>query len=481
MVATRNVTIFLALAMLTGVSVTLLNESKPSMLLIFPILVTLLFVFLSAKGKSLYDHLIVPFMASTIFVQSSVIGGFNVSISDVYLGFIALLLIPANKGKLDLPMKYLFFIGVYLAYCVMSFGWADDWTKSIPRFIQFVEFMVIGVIIMYNISKVKTFVKLLDTFIVVSTLIALAAFFSAMASGFSGPLYVFGFHKNALGAFIGNSIPVIYGVMLYKAGELTNKGKFFYRTALVLNIFVLLFSQSRGSMLGAFVGIAVLLFLSNRLKKAIPLLVGAALCFWVFVTYIAPDYTDRLTEFGANSSAYSRVMLYEHVMAEIRERPWFGHGITNYSVYLPKIDFLQDDPNNFFLLTLVELGIVGTALFTLLLVYFGIVAIKNKARLKNDPKLLILSAIGFSAFISQFAHNQVDVSWVRGTGMFMFLGIGMMLVMRYKKDKLTDYETPVPIKVEKVKPVKLKKSKVPKQLVRRLDRVIKPREESEII
>lgn len=402
------------------------------------LVLSLLFLFVSymlyAQKTLTFENLSILLLASSAYTQAINISGINISISDVYLILSIIYLLLVSKFKIKTPKKYLIIVLLYLIYCIVSLNWTAEINKSIPRLIQYIEFMLITTVVFFNIGTLKLQKKILFLFIINSTALSFIAIFVRFTISSTEPLYFGGFHKNALGWIFGGSIPLIYGLMLLTKNK---KYRVFLFFVLISNALALIFTMSRGALLGSIAAIFALLFLSNKKKQIFILLL--LLMISVFVVQAVSsqsEYLSRLTDFSENSSAYSRIIIYEHAKTYIQQKPLLGWGLGNYFINLPQINFSQDDPNNLILLNIVELGYIGLLLFLLIPLYVFIKAFKNKKLFKNDPEKLILNGMLFSVFVGRLLHMQVDVSWVRGSAVLMFAVVGMMMALPYiPKDK----------------------------------------------
>ncbi|MGK9252366.1 O-antigen ligase family protein [Paenibacillus humicus] len=384
---------------------------------------------LERERTPLTELLTIPLLGLTIFVQSVVVGGINISLSDVWLFMTLFLFLPTIR-QFRIEMSYITVAGFYLAWCLLAFVWATDYTKSIAPLIQFMEFMIAGMLVFGSLTKKESIIKTLSFYAVMASLLGLASVLYAIATRSFSTLYFLNYHKNALGAIVGNNIPLLVGLLLMPA--LKHRRKWII-AGLVICSLSLLISTSRGSMLGAVVGLCLLFLLINRVQLvAIFAVLGGGL-FWLYTNFIATDYLNTFTRSDKFSSAYSRVTIYTDVWTKIKQSPMLGHGLGNYSIDIFYLDFHQNDPNNVFLLNLVEIGVIGLILFVILLGFFLIKAFSNRKAFRLDPTYLVLSATLFACFASQLAHIQVDVSWLRGTGLFMFGCGAMMLSLKHIK------------------------------------------------
>ncbi|MES5263863.1 O-antigen ligase family protein [Priestia aryabhattai] len=395
------------------------------------------------------EHFLFFLLASTAIPHSILPGGLKVSISDLYLIFAFILLIIINQYKFNVPNTYFIIAIIYVTLATLSLIWADNSSKGITRLFQYFEFMIITVFVFYNIKHVH-YKKMLNGYVFISTILSLVAISFYIIQGGSGPVYMLGYHKNALGAVLGTSIPIILGLYFLSKEESTKNhlvkekrkrfrfnlsteqkvsSKKIYLICFTINIIGLISTLSRGALLGSIASILVLLFFIGKTKQIFIIVPLLATCISVYL-YFAPSYLEQATAFDKFSSAYSRVTIFDDATKKINEHPILGEGVGNYSIEIPWINFSQDDPNNVFLLNLVEMGFIGLVAFILLILCIFIYALTNKKKHKYNNKIKILNAIFISTFTARLVHIQVDVSWVRGIGIFMFAVVGMLLALR---------------------------------------------------
>ncbi|MFB9757951.1 O-antigen ligase family protein [Ectobacillus funiculus] len=419
----------LILILLVGTSIPLITMSEHYAVLLIYALFTLISFVLISKKKLQFEHFIMALLASSAIPHSVTLGGLNVSISDAYIAVMVVLLVIFSKFELSIPKTYFVITITYLAFCALSLAWANDFTNGLARLIQLIEFMLITVYVFYNIRSTKFLKTMMNWYIGLATVLGAIAVGYSLAQHVTGPLYILGFHKNALGSVLGTSIPLIYGLLLLNK-DCSKKVKLTYLFCLFITVFGLLMTMSRGAFLGSIAAIIVLLYFTNKTKQILGILGLIAVCFGLYAFILSPSYLESVTRFDEYSSAYSRVIIYDDVTSKIKEHPYIGHGVGNYFISIPQINFSQDDPNNIFLLNLVELGVVGLVFFVLMILYIVGVAFKNKREFKQNHELLTLNAIFIAGFVARFVHIQVDVSWVRGPGLFMFAMVGMLLSLR---------------------------------------------------
>lgn len=442
-------------AILVGCIVPFLFMRDHGLLLIaIPFLVGIL-AWIQLKKKVIKaEHFIFFLLASTAIPHSILPGGIQVSFSDLYLIFAFVLLLIINQYKFNVPNTYSVIAIIYVTLAALSLIWAQDYNKGITRLFQYFEFMIITVFVFYNIKHIH-YKKMLNGYVFISAVLSLVAITFYITQGGSGPVYILGYHKNALGTVLGTSIPIVLGLyFLSKEERVTSEsvkkerkrfkiklstkqkvpGKKIYLICFAIILIGLVTTLSRGALLGSIAAIFVLLFFMGKIKQIFIIVPLLAACISIYL-YFAPSYLEQATAFDKFSSAYSRVTIFDDATKKIKEHPILGEGVGNYFIEIPWIHFSQDDPNNVFLLNLVEMGLVGLVIFILLILCIFIYALNNKKKHKYNNKVKILNAILISTFTARLVHIQVDVSWVRGIGIFMFAVVGMLLALR-KIDKV---------------------------------------------
>jgi O-antigen ligase len=140
-------------------------------------------------------------------------------------------------------------------------------------------------------------------------------------------------------------------------------------------LIVELATLSRSGLLGLFVGFLVLLIPYRRLLFS-RLMLAPLFLFGLLVTYEIhrrPHFFEtviasRLQRGGRSTSIH--LQLYNFIPQVLHMHPFFGLGFNNFSVYYEFVTGKANwGPHSFYVALLVETGLVGTALFAVLLVY----------------------------------------------------------------------------------------------------------------
>jgi hypothetical protein len=376
-------------------------------------------------GVAQQDVCLAVLLAFTVSSVTFTGGGVHAGVGDLLLVPFTILLIPLILKRNRLPRSYLFVATAYLGFCALSLAWTAHTSSAIGKLVQYSEFMWIVPLVFAYASSVRGVALCLKAYIYASTLIATAAILYGIATRRFEDLFFLNYQKNYLGAVVGNSIPLIAG---YASTHEISRRRI--GICLGLNVVALLMSTSRGAMLGAGVGLGVVLLTTGHWRQAIAWAATIGAIYLVFTSFVASGYGSNITNASTTSSAYSRVIIYQDAELAISGHALLGSGLNSFFVDLPQISFEQNDPNNVFLLNLLEVGVVGTVLFVALIGVVFALGFGNAARFRGDPTYRYLNAAFLGGFASELAHIQVDVSWVRGTGTYMFACAGLVMALR---------------------------------------------------
>ncbi|WP_179867291.1 O-antigen ligase family protein [Terribacillus saccharophilus] len=381
--------------------------------------------YLLISNKLTLDNFIVILLGFTTLPQSVAGGQLNVSISDLLLVVVILGLLLIKNADIEVP-KFFFTISVlYILFSLFSMVNSENIGNSLIRLSQYTQYIIVTVIVFYNIKSSDIIKKTLFTYVVLASVVSVASIVIALKDGLIGtPLFVLGYQKNNLGAAVGYAIPLIIGLK-----QLQAKQKWL-NIALLLNTACLLLSMSRGALLGSVFATLILLLLLKKYRTFFAALLAVGVGGLFLLKTLPENIIASVTNFSTDSSAYSRITIYQDAIRKIKDHIFFGNGVGDYMIKLPYINFQQDDPSNVFLLNLVELGIVGFVLFLILIITIFVTAIRNNKLFSDNRIFLLLNAICFSGFLARFIHIQADVTWVRGASMFMFAMVGMMFALR---------------------------------------------------
>lgn len=299
----------------------------------------------------------------------------------------------------------------------VSLIWSQNPHKTLQFAIQAVELFVVFPIMFSSLPRsVTTIERALRAFMVLTVVLAIAlieVYVTDHVARKTGA-YLPGLGKNPAGSYEAAGIVLAYAFVL-------RGGRWLVVATLLIDAAGLAASESRGAMLGAAAGVLMVSVIMRRGVTAA--VVVLALFGALYFAVIAPGEAAKTTQSGSYSSATLRVVLWKDALHKIEAGPFLGTGARTYD----DVAHGQFDPNNTFLLTWAEDGILGLIALVYMLVAFG----RHAARWKRaeNRREAALAAACAGLFVAQFAHSLVDVSWVRGLSSLMFAALGLMIAL----------------------------------------------------
>ncbi len=307
----------------------------------------------------------------------------------------------------------LLFVGVNAE----SLLWSVDPAKTVQFTIQLVEIVVLFPLVFASIPRSTDAIRHgLLVFIGLTCLLSIV-YLPYAPGAFPG-----GVGKNTIGSFLGAGLVMAYALLL---GERRVAVQRLLGLAVLVEFAGLFASASRGSILGALVAVlaATMLLRRGRVITVVMVIIAGTAYLAVNGTASGADLTGP----GSYDSSQVRTHSFSNAVAKIKEEPILGTGGGTYSDYLPQFGIGLPDPNNIFLLTWAELGILGLLALGFLLYRAGGLLVS----VRKLPGAAAVPAVAAGcAGLSMLVHFQVDVTWTRGTASLMFAMIGLMLATK---------------------------------------------------
>jgi O-antigen ligase len=207
---------------------------------------------------------------------------------------------------------------------------------------------------------------------------------------------------NYMATYISNTF--VFSVYL-----LLRKHKIYY-LAISLLVFVgLLLTGSRAAILGALLGIAVILyyFIGNKKKNKI-FIFFLVIGFIVFFLIIASSFRARLFNFESynDDSNRLRILHWIHALELIKKKPLLGYGPINTQIIFANELGMQGLSHNSYLGLLIQFGAFGFFIYLLIPFSMLLWGIKHKSG-------LLLGVIINICFTSLIIENQITMSfWI---------------------------------------------------------------------
>jgi hypothetical protein len=365
-------------------------------------------------------------------VQTSVgAGGVQVAASDVmflacFAGLVPLMAMSGEwRARLAAVRPLLPWLAPFLLWLVVIVA-AHPSQHSAVNALQYAELTGFAVVVGAVVLTPKTARMALTGFLAVACVTA--ALWTVRSGTFSVD------NKNPAGQFMVDAMLLSLVVI---------RGWKWRLPVVVLLILGVLHTESRGAVLGAGLGVLVLLALRGlgtwrRTAAAIlPFVLVCVAGYFVVPSSLQARVrstfaSDKIPVGVAQSnvlqgdlpsSQYTvqlRTIYRREGIILVRQHPIIGVGIGNYLTGDPASNTLTNDPHDVLLLDAGEGGLPDLALFLVMLAGTGIVLLRRR-RLSPwaGPALALQAAI--------LTHGLVDVYWVRGTPVIGWLLVGMAL------------------------------------------------------
>jgi putative inorganic carbon (HCO3(-)) transporter len=321
------------------------------------------------------------------------------------LFFAVVIGIFVNKNtKKFLISKNLLFIGLYLLVSYISL-WNTSSNFSLPApittqnelLVQWKNYamMIFMYYLAFNISKDenlhKILIMIMATVVLFISVQSIRSFTAGISfeegNRFAGPFETVGLNSNHFAAFIVSYCSLFLGLLLFDKNKWR---RLLFLAAVVLGIYPLFFSYSRGAYVAA---MGVLIFFGLVKKRS--LLILALILFISWQTLLPPTVVERIEmtkmESGElESSAGVRLDLWSHARDLFEKYPIFGVGWGGFRFTVPE-ELKYKDTHNLYLKTLSEQGIIGITL----LLFILLLALRSGQKLFKTALTPFYKGLGF--------------------------------------------------------------------------------------
>jgi len=368
-------------------------------------------------------------------------GGANIAAVDIFL-LVALASWLINNAVGNAPDPQ--FRGQPFALAAIIFAvvqwtsliWSHNPHRTVEFSIQATELFILFPVVFRSLPRSVANIDRAMSLLLFGTgvlSIALVIVFLTSPTAHKTGTYLPGLNKNAAGCYTSIGVVIAYAFLLRHG-----RSRGWVIAMLLLDVLGLIATESRGAMVGAAAGIFVVNVIMKRGRLAFVVLVLVFVAMYFAV--IAPGEAAKTRVSGSYSSATIRLTIWKDAIRIIGRDPILGVGAGAY--YDPPTG--QSDPNNVFLKTFAEVGIIG--LLALGYMLYAFAAMIPPWRRTADRNTAALAAACAGSFLCGFMHDQVDVSWVRGTGSIMLAMIGLLMAL----DRLSSPATQAVPEVEAV-------------------------------
>lgn len=355
-------------------------------------------------------------------------GGARVAIADILLVLaLGAWLVRAAVGAAPRPFlagnRLLAPALLFTAVTAGSLAWSVEPAQTLKKTVQILEIVTIMPIVFASMpSSLRDLRRGMLAYIGLSTVLAIliaVLFLPRALSGVIAEQYLLGLGKNASGSFIGVGFVLAYGLSLAEPRRSVRR---VLAVLALIELAGLVATLSRGAIIGSFVGVLVVTLLLRR-RRVLTIAIVAIISLGYYAVIASKISAEKLAAGGYSSSSV-RVYAFSDAVHKIEQRPLLGTGAGTYWDYISPLQIGLQDPDNMFLLTGAELGIVGLAALLFLLYRFARLVLLARS-LALEGRVLALAAAAGS--LSLLVHFQVDVTWTRGTATLAFILMGILL------------------------------------------------------
>jgi O-antigen ligase len=351
--------------------------------------------------------------ASAPFIQDLDGGGpFRMSIGEINLALTVPVCIltclgqnrPLRMGPPAIP------IFLYLGLCLVSslLHWDPE---ALTAYLQMTVYLVGAVLVFASFVRDPLDMHMcLDAAVIVGTGLAICG----LVSDFAFPAM----HKNAWGAIM--STLVVIAMELWFATPSKSRRRWLV-VAVLLMVTVLFLSLSRGSWLGAILGVSTVLGLRRQFKTLMRLLLVITpliAVLWITLPAEQKQYALGFDTYRENIAARIDTIA-------TCKKLFFEHPIVGVGVSLRK----EIDATNLVLVTLAETGVLGLVLFLWMQGMVFRMVWRTQKLLPQAHPLYTLLAVGAGMIACRMGHGLVDHYWSRGPILQAWAGVGMIVAV----------------------------------------------------
>ena len=238
----------------------------------------------------------------------------------------------------------------------------------------------------------------------------------ALATLFVREGYVWGMHKNGVGASLATA--VIIGVELWLTRSIPIS-KIFVGFATGISAIGLTLSLSRGAWLAAFVGVGIVLAMRGEFRvmaRAGVALIPVFVFAWML---LPPEKREAAFDFDkSRENINARYQSIEIARGYFRSSPIVGVGVG-----LRK----EFDATNVLWIALAETGILGAIAFLSIQGSLALMLVRLRRCVSSSDPRYTFAILGGALAFGRLAHGMFDHYWSRGALMAAWAAVGMLV------------------------------------------------------
>lgn len=374
------------------------------------IIITLIFIFLAATFIDYKSVLLaLLFMRSSFDIFNDINLGIIKISSIIGISIIILLLfvittkqILLNRSIVYCFLNILVIMAISCAFSNYLFDGIDDWLKFASIFSIY--------ILVYNIiADDEQYTSKIINVILYSSYIPLAiGVFQYITN--NGTLFSQGYYR-VQSTFVHPNPFAFYLVVIITTLLMTiskkEKYPLFKLILLLLSIFELITTYTRGAWLGLLLIITLLILFSNSKKRSVYFII--LICLVVFIisfSVVLKRFDNLFSNRVDQSSLAFRISLWSKALSMIGNRLIIGYGLGSFSRYSTSIIGFKTEAHNEYLRILFETGIFG--LLEYLVLYFLTLKLLFRQIKLHNKKSLYVFVLVISFLFMSFGDNIAD-------------------------------------------------------------------------
>lgn len=394
---------------------------------------------------ALYQYMFVMF-TNYIFFEHPVI--LLVDISALIVIITALFdILLKGEYQFSFPKLSFNFLCIILVFCIVAF-FAYEPSLSVMPILHFV-FLSLTFVSLYSLFKYISVHKLLHLFFIFAIIHALIALMPLI--GASKVERLFGFARSTLDDIMMLAFPIGLVFFIKSSSHKT----FYYVLSLLVIIAALIATQSRLSIMFAFVFGMIAIFISlkkGQIKtsisyKRVQMIILSAVTFIILLFIFRPEYISALTlrfdsllSSSPSETFLVRIILWTNALATFVDHPFLGIGLGHYkilntiysSIHLNYMfPYIQGySAHNMLFHYLAESGILGAAaVFALIINQFRYAfKVYRKKKLDVSEVDICLFTISLLILVTSF----IEAGWLWGQIGYIFLFFIALNVKNYE-------------------------------------------------
>jgi exopolysaccharide production protein ExoQ len=326
--------------------------------------------------------------------------------------FVVLVLICLGRWRRMVPVfKSIWPIGVFVALCMVSASWSDNPYGVFRKSLALLSCFMFGAY-GYEVFGPRRFLMLIAVSSGLASLLSILLY--AVAPGLASDTSflttraIRGIYSSKNALSIANQFGLAAALaVLYLEGGLSARGRLFFGFLTLVMLLTLALSRGISSMVNFFFISALIMAFSMRRAQRLRIVLGYLLvCFAALAAFVVIFASDELLQLlDKDASLTGRVPLWAESIRAILQRPLLGYGYMGFwnvdsvrTQYIwSRIGFHAEHAHNAYIELVLDVGIIGAALYLFTLLGIAISAVRQAKY--NAPGIHWLLIFMVSVFI----------------------------------------------------------------------------------